>query len=67
MVKNRFGIAEPCPRFAAQRRNRLPAWALDTLIVPLVGFDQQANRMGMGADFMTAAWRLCVDLGQPPH
>ncbi|MED5556570.1 MAG: 5-formyltetrahydrofolate cyclo-ligase [Pseudomonadota bacterium] len=51
MVKNRFGIAEPCPRFAAQRRNRLPAWALDTLIVPLVGFDQQANRMGMGGGF----------------
>ncbi|WP_404466501.1 5-formyltetrahydrofolate cyclo-ligase [Vreelandella aquamarina] len=51
MVKNRFGIAEPCPRFAAQRRNRLPAWALDTLIVPLVGFDQHANRMGMGGGF----------------
>ncbi|MFP3344229.1 5-formyltetrahydrofolate cyclo-ligase [Halomonas sp. SIMBA_159] len=51
MVKNRFGIAEPCPRFAAQRSNRLPAWALDTLIVPLVGFDQHANRMGMGGGF----------------
>jgi len=50
-IKNRFGIAEPCPRFAAQRRNRLPAWALDTLIVPLVGFDQHANRMGMGGGF----------------
>ncbi|XUO85672.1 5-formyltetrahydrofolate cyclo-ligase [Halomonas sp. KM007] len=51
MVKNRFGIAEPCPRFAAHRGHRLPAWALDTLIVPLVGFDQQANRMGMGGGF----------------
>ncbi|WP_434983815.1 5-formyltetrahydrofolate cyclo-ligase [Vreelandella zhaodongensis] len=51
MVKNRFGIAEPCSWFAADRRNRLPAWALDTLIVPLVGFDQQANRMGMGGGF----------------
>ncbi|WP_030071696.1 5-formyltetrahydrofolate cyclo-ligase [Halomonas alkaliantarctica] len=51
MVKNRFGIAEPCSRFAAERRNRMPAWALDTLIVPLVGFDKQANRMGMGGGF----------------
>lgn len=51
MVKNRFGIPEPDTRFAAQRRNRLPAWALDTLIVPLVGFDAQANRMGMGGGF----------------
>lgn len=51
MVKNRFGIAEPCPRFAASRHHRLPVWALDTLIVPLVGFDEQANRMGMGGGF----------------
>ncbi|TVP50161.1 MAG: 5-formyltetrahydrofolate cyclo-ligase [Halomonas sp.] len=51
MIKNRFGIWEPDTRFSAQRRNRLPAWALDTLIVPLVGFDNQANRMGMGGGF----------------
>lgn len=51
MVKNRFGIWEPELRFSAQRHNRLPAWALDTLIVPLVGFDGNANRMGMGGGF----------------
>ncbi|RUR35808.1 5-formyltetrahydrofolate cyclo-ligase [Vreelandella populi] len=51
MVKNRFGILEPDTRFAAHHRNRLPVWALDTLIVPLVGFDAQANRMGMGGGF----------------
>ena len=51
MVKNRFGIDEPDAQFSAQRRNRLPAWALDTLIVPLVGFDANANRMGMGGGF----------------
>lgn len=51
MIKNRFGIAEPDTRFAAKRPNRLPAWALDTLVVPLVGFDAQANRMGMGGGF----------------
>lgn len=51
MVKNRFGIPEPHPRFGARARNRLPAWALDTLIVPLVGFDENAHRMGMGGGF----------------
>ncbi|MFJ5538812.1 5-formyltetrahydrofolate cyclo-ligase [Vreelandella titanicae] len=51
MIKNRFGIWEPDVRFSAQRRNRLPIWALDTLIVPLVGFDANANRMGMGGGF----------------
>lgn len=51
MVKNRFNIWQPAPRFSAQRRNRLPAWALDTLIAPLVGFDAHGNRMGMGGGF----------------
>ncbi|UYF99993.1 5-formyltetrahydrofolate cyclo-ligase [Halomonas sp. GD1P12] len=51
MVENRFGISEPCTRFGARRQNRIPAWALDTLIVPLVGFDGEANRMGMGGGF----------------
>ncbi|MWJ29169.1 5-formyltetrahydrofolate cyclo-ligase [Halomonas sp. ZH2S] len=51
MIKNRFGIFEPAPRYSAQRRNRLPAWGLDVMIVPLVGFDAQGNRMGMGGGF----------------
>ena len=51
MTKNRFGIYEPDVRFSTLWRNRLPAWALDTLIVPLVGFDAKANRMGMGGGF----------------
>lgn len=51
MVKNRFHIWQPELRFSAKRRNRLPAWALDTMLVPLVGFDANANRMGMGGGF----------------
>ncbi|WP_075880526.1 5-formyltetrahydrofolate cyclo-ligase [Vreelandella massiliensis] len=51
MIKNRFNIWQPELRFSAQRRNRLPAWALDTMLVPLVGFDANANRMGMGGGF----------------
>ncbi|MGM0614934.1 MAG: 5-formyltetrahydrofolate cyclo-ligase [Pseudomonadota bacterium] len=51
MVKNRYRIWEPAARFSAHRCNRLPPWALDTMLVPLVGFDAQANRMGMGGGY----------------
>lgn len=51
MTRNRFGIAEPDTRFGAQRANRLPAWALDTVLLPLVGFDDDGQRIGMGGGF----------------
>lgn len=51
MSRNRFGIAEPDTRFGAHRRNRLPAWALDTVLLPLVGFDDDGQRIGMGGGF----------------
>jgi len=47
LVLNRFGIPEPRLR---NRRIRLP-WALDLLLVPLVGFDAQCNRLGMGGGY----------------
>lgn len=51
MTRNRFGIAEPDTRFGAHRANRLPAWALDTVLLPLVGFDDDGQRIGMGGGF----------------
>lgn len=47
MVKNTFGIPEPARR---GQRIRLPQ-ALDLLLVPLVGFDERCNRIGMGGGF----------------
>lgn len=44
---NVFGIPEPRLR---NRRIFLP-WALDLLLVPLVGFDSSCNRLGMGGGF----------------
>jgi 5-formyltetrahydrofolate cyclo-ligase len=51
MVRNRFGIPEPDTRHGAHRARRLPAWALDLILLPLVGFDDQGQRMGMGGGF----------------
>lgn len=47
MQCNRFRIPEP----ALKRHPRRPAWALDLVMLPLVAFDADGNRMGMGGGF----------------
>ena len=44
---NRFGIPEP----ACSPTNWLNAWQLDLMLLPLVAFDENGNRMGMGGGF----------------
>lgn len=47
LALNRFGIPEPL----CEQDSRCPAWTLDLVLTPLVGFDEQGNRMGMGGGF----------------
>jgi 5-formyltetrahydrofolate cyclo-ligase len=58
--KNRFGILQPRWCVADQRA----AWALDAVFLPLVGFDQQGGRLGMGGGFYD---RCFAELHQRDH
>lgn len=44
---NRFRIAEPTANGKRQRK----VWALDLVLMPLVGFDAEGGRLGMGGGF----------------
>jgi len=47
MIKNRFGILEP----HVELSKRVDADQLDFVVNPLVGFDEQCNRIGVGGGF----------------
>ncbi|MFS1539327.1 MAG: 5-formyltetrahydrofolate cyclo-ligase [Candidatus Phlomobacter fragariae] len=56
LIKNRFNIAEP----ALNLMDILPIKQLDILFVPLVAFDKQGYRLGMGGGFydrLLANWQ----------
>lgn len=47
LIANRFGIPEPQQASGRMIRSR----QLDLVLLPLVGFDSQGNRLGMGGGF----------------
>lgn len=47
LVSNRFGIPEP----ENVHRLRVAACAIDLVLTPLVGFDHNGNRLGMGGGY----------------
>lgn len=47
LVENRFNIPEP----VVPRKKRVNSQNLDLVLVPLVGFDSNGNRLGMGGGY----------------
>ncbi|MFD2231119.1 5-formyltetrahydrofolate cyclo-ligase [Alkalimarinus sediminis] len=47
LKKNRFGIPEP----SIKNKTRISPWALNLVLFPLVAFDKQGGRLGMGGGF----------------
>jgi len=64
LIANRFGIAEP----EIVHRQRIAAHALDIVFAPLVGFDADGNRLGMGGGFYdrSFAFLLCRKYWRKP-
>ena len=60
LVRNRFGIGEP----RAVHRQRILTHALDLVLTPLVGFDAEGNRLGMGGGFYDRSFGF---LGRRKH
>lgn len=54
--KNRYGIGEP-----SLKAKILPAWALNLVLMPLVGFDRSGNRLGMGGGFYDRCFAFTVN------
>lgn len=62
LILNRFQIPEPSIRHSKQ----VPAWTLDTVFMPLVGFTEQGQRMGMGGGFYDRTFAF-IHSGQRPR
>jgi 5-formyltetrahydrofolate cyclo-ligase len=62
---NRFKIAEP----RGNRHQQRKVWALDLILLPLVGFDTDGGRLGMGGGFYdrSLAYRALRTQPQKPQ
>ena len=62
MRNNRFGIAEPDLRF----NSRISPRFIQVVGLPLVAFDKQGNRLGMGGGFYDRSFEFCHQSATKP-
>lgn len=62
LALNKFGIPEPL----CSHDSRIATWTLDLVLTPLVGFDEQGNRMGMGGGFYDRTFAF-MESGHTPR
>lgn len=62
LVTNRFGIPEP----DIDPADALPARALSLVVMPLVGFDPQGHRLGMGGGWYDRSFAFRNATAPPP-
>ena len=61
LKKNRFGIGEP----DITSQHRISARDLDIVLLPLVAFDEQGNRIGRGAGYYDRTFAFLHDPNSP--
>ena len=60
-MKNKYQLLEP----KLSLENIIAPWLLDAVIVPLVGFDRNRNRMGMGSGYYDMSFAFRKQLETP--
>lgn len=61
LIKNQFNIPEPSPPL----NNCIAANDLDLVLVPLIGFTEQGQRLGMGAGFYDRSFSFLLNSPRP--
>jgi 5-formyltetrahydrofolate cyclo-ligase len=64
LIANRFGILEPVVDYT---KNHYPAWQLELVFTPLVAFDKQRNRLGMGKGYYDRTFAFLNDAAHKPY